>query len=187
MNSRLEDLLIASGNGDAAASEELFSRVYGELKKIAHHQLAACNGATLNTTALVHEAYLKLGLDRGRLVQGRMHLFALSAKAMRQIVIDHARARLAQKRGGADLRLVALDEAEDIAEGELDSDQLVRLGEALAAMEIEEPRLAQLVDLRFFAGLGLEEIAALTDTSPRTLSRDWRRARAQLYEALNPS
>jgi RNA polymerase sigma factor (TIGR02999 family) len=106
---------------------------------------------------------------------------------MRQIVIDHARARLAQKRGGADLRLVGLDEAEDIADGELDSDQLVRLGEALAVMETEEPRLAQLVDLRFFAGLGLEEIAALTDTSPRTLSRDWRRARAQLYEALNPS
>ncbi len=187
MNSHLEELLAATGNGDAVASEELFSRLYGELKQIAHHQLAACHGATLDTTALVHEAYLKLGIDRGRLVQGRRHLFALSAKAMRQIVIDHARARLAQKRGGADLRLVALDEAGDIAAGEMDSDQVVRLGEALAEMEREEPRLAQLVDLRFFAGLGLAEIAALTDTSPRTLSRDWRRARAQLYEALDPT
>ena len=179
-------LIEAAGNGDPAALEALFAHVYAELKVLARKQLAASSGNTMNTTALVHEAYLKLAQPETRQLHGRAHFFALAAKAMRQIVIDHARAQLTEKRGGVDLQLVHLDEAIGVADSAHGPDELLRLDHALSTLEAEEPHLAQLVEWRFFGGLGIAEIATLQETSERTLNRDWRRAKAHLYGMLHP-
>lgn len=186
VESEITALLEAASNGDSHALQALFVRVYHELKQLARHRLAESAGHSLNTTALVHEVYLKLAHSDGRPLHGRTHFFALAAKAMRQIVIDRARARAAEKRGGGEMQLVELDEALDVSGSELDADELMRLNNALDSLEAVEPRLAELVELRFFAGLGIGEIAALRDVSERTLNRDWRRAKAQLYATLHP-
>lgn len=175
-----------AGETGTAALKGLFVRVYEELKPLARKQLAASRDATLDTTGLVHEAWLKLARDPDRSLHNRVHFFALAAKAMRQIVIDHARARVAAKRGGEGLHLVGIEEAGDIAGPELDADELLRLDRALDQLARDEPRLAHLVELRFFAGLSIHEIAALQSVSDRTLNRDWRRAKAQLYASLHP-
>jgi RNA polymerase sigma factor (TIGR02999 family) len=179
-------LIDAAGSGDADALKALFARVYDELKLLARRQLNAASDATLNTTGLVHEAYLKLVQPDGQDLRGRVHFFALAAKAMRQIVIDRARARVAEKRGGAGAQIVDLDEAADVADGELGPDELLRLDRALTALGTEQPRLADLVELRFFAGLEIADIATLQGVSARTLNRDWRRAKATLHAALYP-
>ena len=179
-------LIHAAGQGDAAALQALFGRVYAELKQMAHFQLAASAGHTLNTTGLVHEVYLKLAQPAERDLQGRAHFFALAAKAMRQIVIDHARARMTDKRGGAGLHIVTLDAAVDVADGELGPDELLRLDRALTDLATQEPRLAELVEQRFFAGLSVSDIAVMQSVSERTLNRDWRRAKAHLHAALYP-
>jgi len=179
-------LIEATGNGDAAALQALYTRVYDELKQLARKQLVGSCGHALNTTALVHEAYLKLAHSEPRQFHGRVHFFALVAKAMRQIVIDGARAQSAEKRGGEGLHLVELDEAFGVADSAHGPEELLRLDHALAALEADEPGLAQLVELRFFGGLGIGEIATLQDVSERTLNRDWRRAKAQLYGMLHP-
>jgi RNA polymerase sigma factor (TIGR02999 family) len=179
-------LIEAANGGDASALQALFAYVYGELKTIARKQLAQSGTPTLNTTALVHEAYLKLSRPEGRNLHGRVHFFALAAKAMRQIVMDHVRARLTGKRGGDQLDLVDLDAAFEVADGKLSPDDLLIVDRALSQLEQDEPELADLVELRFFGGLALPEIALLRDVSERTLSRDWRRAKAQLYVQLHP-
>ena len=166
------------------ALHAVFERVYAELKKLARAQLAASANHTLNTTALVHEVYLKL--QPARAPEDRAHFFALAAKAMRQIVIDHARARLTHKRGGSDAPPITLDAAADIADANFGPDELLRLDRALQQIENDEPRLAQLVEQRFFAGLSIADIAAMQSVSERTLNRDWRRAKAQLHAALHP-
>ena len=180
-------LVDAANNGDAQALQALFTRVYGELKQLARKQLAGAAAPTLNTTGLVHEVYLRLSKPGERDLQSRLHFFALAAKAMRQIVIDHARTRLSEKRGGSDLCIVGLDEASDVAGPELASDQLVALDRALVQMEAEEPELAQLVEMRFFSGLSVADIAILHAQSERTVVRNWRRAKVQLYAALHPN
>jgi RNA polymerase sigma factor (TIGR02999 family) len=179
-------LLKAAGSGDAKAMQALFARVYDELKQIARKRLAASSAHSLNTTGLVHEAYLKLAQPDVPSLHGRVHFFALAAKAMRQIVIDHARARATDKRGGENLQMADLDEAIGIADSEPGPDELLRLNHALDLLEGAEPRLAQLVELRFFAGLSIGEISSLREVSERTLNRDWRRAKAQLYATLHP-
>ena len=177
-------LIQAAGSGDATALQALFGRVYAELKQMAHHQLASAAGHTLNTTGLVHEVYLKLAQPEGRDLHGRAHFFALAAKAMRQIVIDHARARMTDKRGGAGLQIVTLDAAEGVVDGELGPDELLRLDVALNKLASEEPRLAELVEQRFFAGMSVSDIAVMQSVSERTLNRDWRRAKAHLQAAV---
>jgi RNA polymerase sigma factor (TIGR02999 family) len=179
-------LVEAAAGGNAESLKALFSRVYDELKQLARKRLSGSAGNTLNTTGLVHEAYLKLAKPQDLKLQGHVHFFALAAKAMRQIVIDHARARLSEKRGGANLCVVELDEASGIESAELASDELLRLDDALARMEAEEPRLAQLVELRFFAGLSVPDIAIVQSQSERTVVRNWRRAKVQLYGAIHP-
>lgn len=179
-------LLDAANCGDVAALEAAFAQVYAELKQLARKQLNASSASTLNTTGLLHEAYLKLARSDRRDIHSRAHFFALAAKAMRQIVIDHARARLTEKRGGPNLQFVQLEDALGVADGELGPDELLRLDRALEVLEAQEPRLAELVELRFFAGLGIGEIALLQAVSERTLNRDWRRAKAQLYSSLHP-
>ena len=173
--------------GGRESLDQLIVVLYDELRDIAHrHRAARGDVETLATTALVHEAYLKLVQPAAHDLHGRVHFFALAAKAMRQIVIDHARARIAGKRGGAHLQLVELDEAVDVADGELGPDELLRLDRALTHLGEDEPRLADLVELRFFAGLEIADIATLQNVSTRTLNRDWRRARAMLHAALYP-
>jgi RNA polymerase sigma factor (TIGR02999 family) len=179
-------LIDAAGKGDADALKALFARVYDELKVLARKQLQGSSDATLSTTGLVHEAYLKLVHPEGFDLRGRVHFFALAAKAMRQIVIDRARARIADKRGGGQLQIVELDEAAEIADSELGPEALLRLDRALTELANDEPRLAELVELRFFAGLQISDIAALREVSDRTLNRDWRRAKAMLHAALFP-
>lgn len=175
-------LLIAWRDGSPGAHGELFPLVYDELRNLARGQLhRRPAGETLRPTALVHEAYLKL-VDQTRVrVNDREHFFALAAKAMRQILVDHARRRSAQKRGGGAVR-TTLNENETPVE--LKSAEMLALDDALSRLESLEPRLAQVVELRFFGGLTVEEVGGALDLSSRTVKRDWRKARAFLYTAI---
>ena len=172
-------LLIAVRDGKDGARERLLPRVYQQLRAIARHRLAP--GATLSATELVHEAYLKL-FDQTRLsLNDRKHFFSVAAMAMRQVVVDHARQRLSQKRGGGmrrlDLDAVDLPVEDRVAE-------IVALDEALRRLAELDERLARVVEMRFFGGFSVEETAEALDIDPRTVKRDWRKARALLYQAL---
>jgi RNA polymerase sigma factor (TIGR02999 family) len=176
----------AAGRGDADAQRRLFENVYAELKLLARRQLRGLASPTLDTTGLVHDAYLKLAGAQSPGLESRRHFFALAAKAMRQIVIDHARAHVAAKRGGAQAQPVTLDEALVPTTAQVTPDGLLQLDAALGELEQRLPRLSQLIELRFFAGMELDEIATLQGVSARTVNRDWRRARAELYAAIYP-
>lgn len=192
MQADVTQLMAAAHGGDAAALQELFTHVYGELKRLAHAQLARHPGSqgatptpTLNTTGLVHEAYLKLAPHQDSCPSDRGHFFALAARAMRQIVVDHALSRAAQKRGGPHVARAQVEWADDVAGGDWSPEALLRIDDALGRFEAEEPELAKLIELRVFAGLDLEQIAALRGVTVRTVQRDWRHARVQLYLALD--
>jgi RNA polymerase sigma factor (TIGR02999 family) len=176
-------LLDAWRQGDANAADELFALVYDELRALARRQLARLRpGQTLAPTALVHEAYLKFAERSAPAVVDRQHFLAVAARAMRLIVIDHSRRRRAQKRddgGGGDAR--STDAA---ARTELTPIDLIAMNDALEQLEALDARQARVVEMRFFGGLELKEIAALLDTSERTVKRDWQRARAFLYATL---
>lgn len=185
MQEDITALVEAVGNGDEGARNRLFERVYAELKLLARRQLRGHASPTLDTTGLVHDAYLKLA-SPGRLeLHNRRHFFALAAKAMRQIVIDHARSLATGKRAGK-AHALPLDEIGELAASQIAPDQLLEMDRALQQVTASHPRLAALIELRFFAGLELAEIAAMQDVSERTLNRDWRRARAELYAVLYP-
>jgi len=173
-------LLIAMRQGEAGARERLLPRVYDQLRAIARHRLGP--GATLSATELVHEAYLKL-FDQTRLsLNDRKHFFSVASMAMRQVVVDHARRRVAVKRGGAlrrlDLDAVDLPVDDRIAE-------IVALDEALRRLAELDERLARVVEMRFFGGFSVEETADALDVDPRTVKRDWRKARALLHRELS--
>jgi len=176
-------LLDGIKRGDPAASEELLPLVYDELRRLAAEKMARERpGQTLQATALVHEAYLRLvGGGNGAHWDSRWHFFAAAAEAMRRIVINRARDKKRLKRGG-DRRRVELDDVE-LA---LDSpdDDLVALDEALAELELEDPVAAQVVKLRFFAGLKQREVAAALGISLRSAERQWAFAQAWLYDRL---
>jgi RNA polymerase sigma factor (TIGR02999 family) len=174
-------LLVAWRQGDPAAPGDLFTLVYDQLRALARFQVHR-GGAehSLSATGLVHEVYLKL-VDHSRLdVRDRGHFFALAARAMRQVLVDRARRRSAGKRGGSALP-VALDEA-PVADAR--TDELLALDEALSRLESLDPRLVRLVEVRFFAGLSVDEAAEALETSPRTVKRDWQKARAVLHREL---
>ena len=178
----ITQLLAAWRDGDRGAVDQLMPLVYDELHAIARGQgLRSGADRTLQTTALVHEAYLKLA-NRSRLVvQDRHHFFAIAAKAMRQLAVDFARKRSADKRG-AGVTLVVVDEV-DVPTIERAPD-IVALDEALERLaRIDEP-LSRLVELRYFAGLSVEETAQVLGCSARTVKRDWRKARALLHADL---
>jgi RNA polymerase sigma factor (TIGR02999 family) len=175
-------LVHAAGSGDRAALKALFAAVYDEIKRLAHRQLASDRQPTLDTTGLVHEAYLKLVQPDALVLRDRAHFFAIASKAMRQIVIDHARRRAASKRGGDVAHVIT--HSEMAANDALDPETLTRLDSALNQLQDLEPRLAELVEMRFFAGLSVEQIAQLRDVATRTVIRDWRRARAYLFDAV---
>jgi len=176
-------LLDAAHAGDPQAAAALLPLVYAELRALAAARLAAERpGQTLQATALVHEAYLRL-VDggAGRDWDGRAHFFAAAAEAMRRILIDRARARQSQKRGG-DRRRVELHAGALVAPpADAAADELLALDDALRQFELEDPAKAQLVKLRYFAGLSIQEAAAALGISPATAKRHWIYARSWLY------
>lgn len=181
----ITQLLLAASGGHSGAFDELMPLVYDEMRRIAHQRLLGYRpGDTLNTTALVHEVYLKLVNQKEASWQDRAHFFALASRAMRFILVDYARTRTAEKRGGrqADVPLDAVQ----IATEERTAD-LLALNEALERLAASSERLALLVEYRFFGGLTYEEIAEVTGWSLRTVRRDWRRARAWLYNEMEES
>jgi RNA polymerase sigma factor (TIGR02999 family) len=168
--------------GDRTALDRLFPLVYRELRDSAHRQLARGRpGDTLSTTALVHETYLKLVGSAKPDWADRRHFFAVAARAMRQIIVDYARRVTADKRGGGTTAL-ALDVAL-LPAAERASD-LIALDDALSELGALSERLAQVVELRFFAGLSVEETGEALELSPRTVKRDWEKARAYLFRAV---
>jgi len=184
MNEEITRLLTAAREGDTHAAEQVFDMVYGELRRRAHGQLrrhGSPGAATIQTTALVHEAYLKL-FDVAELrIDDRRHFFVLAARAMRQVLIDHFRQASTAKRGGPNKPL-PLDDCEVPAEER--GDALLALDEALVRLAAVDERLGKIVEWKFFGGLTEIEIAALLGVTDRTVRNDWQKARAWLANAL---
>jgi RNA polymerase sigma factor (TIGR02999 family) len=180
-------LLAAARQGDDGATQRLMALVYSELRVLARRQLRRRRpGQTITTTALVNEAYLKLVDPNGATWQDRAHFFAVAALAMRHILVDSARRHVAKKRGGEDVR-VELDELRlggAPGDAEARAVEVLAVDRALKSLSNLSERLGQLVELRFFAGLTEEETAQVLGTSERTVRRDWRKARAFLFQAL---
>lgn len=174
-------LLHAVREGDVRAFDALVPHVYAELRQLSEKRIRGQAGAvTLSATGLVHEAYLKLA--GGGDWADRAHFMAVAARAMRQILVDRARARTADKRGGP-LRPVTLHE-NAVAADEVALDEILAVDAALERLAAHDPRLARLVELRFYGGLEVDEAAHVLGTSPRTTARDWARAKAYLRSFL---
>jgi RNA polymerase sigma factor (TIGR02999 family) len=171
-------LLQAASDGDEHALEQLFTRVYDELAYLARRVRGGRASDTLDTTALVHEAFIKLAPSMDGEWQGRAHFFAVAARAMRQILVDAARRQLAQKRGGSRRWLVTFDN--DAHAAPVRPDELLALDDALQRLASIDPRRARVVEHRFFAGMSTRETALLLGVSTGTVERDWRAARAWL-------
>ena len=176
-------LLIAWGNGDQAAFDELLPLVHQELHRLAHRHLGRERGGhALQTTALVHEAYLRLIDQKEVQWQNRAHFFAVAATLMRRILVDHARARQYQKRGGG-AQQVTFDEALEVSDER--AAEVVALDEALTALAEFDERKSRMVELRFFGGLSIEETAEVLGVSPGTVMRDWTLAKTWLQRQIN--
>ena len=169
--------------GDEGALGKLIPLVQPELYRLAHHYMSReRTGHTLQTTALLNEAYLQLVDDPKRNWQNRTHFMAAAAQLMRRIIVDYARERRSLKRGGGALK-VSLDEAALVTEKQ--SEELLALDEALERLGVQDPRKRQIVELRYFGGLTVEETAEFLKLSHRTVKREWRMAKAWLYRALS--
>lgn len=179
----ITELIGQARAGDRKAGEQLFAALYDELKRLARGQLAGGDGP-MRATSLVHEAYCKLARAANVAINDREHFYATAARVMRQIVIDHIRARDAKRRGG-EWRVDALDTgALAMAADSRSGLDVLALDTALSKLAELDPGLERLVELRFYGGLGLPEVATVMDRSERSLKRDWRRARAFLYAEL---
>ena len=180
----LTELLIEWREGDKTALDKLTPLVYDELRRIAHRYVRReRNGHTLQTTALVNEAYLRLAGTKNIEWQNRAHFFAVTAQVMRNVLIDHARRRLYAKRGGQ-AQQVPIDDV-SLEMSEQRADELVVLDEALSDLAKLDQRKARVVELRYFGGLSLEETAEVLGISLMTVRRDWRAAKAWLYKEVN--
>ncbi len=176
-------LLLQWNSGDPAARDALIPLVYSELRRLARHYLEQEKRAhTLSSTALVHEAYLRLVNQREVTWQNRAHFFGVAAQMMRRILVDHARKRASAKRGGQSLTL-ALDDA--VASAQQNQVDLVALDEALDGLAKLDERQSRLVELRFFGGLSIEETSEVLGVSTPTVKRDWASARAWLFRELS--
>jgi RNA polymerase sigma factor (TIGR02999 family) len=181
----LTRLLVAHREGDSSALPRLLPLIYRDLQRLAKRQLGPHRSAqTLDTTSLVHEAYLKLVESEGGSWQDRGHFFAVASIAMRQIVIDYARSSRAKKRGG-ELRAQGLDGVELAIDEQADT--LIAIDRAMEGLREIDERLPRVVECRFFAGLTEEETAEALGVSTRTVERDWKRARAWLRQAIDGS
>ena len=182
LRSTTTDLIETTDDSGATALNQLIPLVYDELRAIAHRRLGdERQQDSLQTTALVHEVYLRLSHDARVTQRGRPYFFAAVSNAMRQILVDRARRRLAIKRG-AGAELISLDENE--AQVDAYAQELVDLEEALSRLAESSPRHARVVELRYFAGLSVEEPAEVLAVSPRTVKSDWAMARAWLFREL---
>lgn len=180
---QVTELLLAWGQGDELALERLVPLVYGELHRLAHRYLGGERaGHLLQTTALVNEAYLRLVDSRRVQWQNRAHFFAVSAQLMRRVLVDFARSRNYQKRGGDAVQVSLHEELAGSTERGTD---LVALDDALTAMAKTDERASRVVELRFFGGLSIEETAEVLKISPETVKRDWTWAKAWLLRELS--
>ena len=180
---RVTNLLTRWSEGDDAALGELTPLVYEELRRLAHRQMGGERpDHTLQTTALVNEAYLRLADQTNIPWQNRAHFFAVAARAMRQILVNYARSQRSQKRGGGALKM-ELDEAALVSPEE--SKEILELHQALEKLATLDSRKAQVVELKYFGGLNYDEIAEVLKISSITVRRDWRFARAWLYTELH--
>lgn len=180
MSDHITRLLGAAQGGDRDAHDRLFRLLYDELHHCAHRQLRGADH-TLSTTALVHETYVKLVAAERLQLDSRQHFMALAARAMRQVLVDHARRLNADKRGGG-LALVTLDDR--IPEAPTEAAEVLALDQALGELEKVDARAARVVQLHFFGGLGFGEIAELEGLNERTIKRDWQAARALLAATM---
>ena len=179
----LSQLLVRAREGDRAAIDALFSAVYAELKRIAGRQVRQGQGGGHGETSLVHEAWFRLARPEALCQQDRAHFYGVAGKVMRQVAIDNARAQLAQKRG-AGAPVTTLGAAERMPVDDDGHTLVLNVNAALEALEAIDPRLVQLVELRFYAGMNLDEAADAIGASRSTIKRDWRRARAFLLTQL---
>jgi RNA polymerase sigma factor (TIGR02999 family) len=182
---QITERLIAWSSGDVAAQDDVIRAVYEELRRMAERYLRRESpGNTLQPTALVHEAYLRL-IDQSRVTwQNRAHFFGVAAQMMRRILVDHARTKQRDKRGGSE-KTLSLEEALTIST-ERTAD-VVQLDQALVALGQFDQRKSRVVELRFFGGLSVEETAEVLEVSPQTVMRDWKLAKAWLYDEINRS
>jgi RNA polymerase sigma factor (TIGR02999 family) len=179
---QITQLLKAWSNGDQSARDQVMLVVYEELRRMAHqHMRKERPGHTLQTSALVHEAYVRLVDQKAVEWQNRAHFYGIAAQMMRRILVDHARARKYAKRGG-DARPVSLDEGAIVSEER--TAEVVALDEALAVLAAVDQRKSQIVELRFFGGLSIEETAVVLAVSPGTVMRDWTLAKAWLRREI---
>lgn len=181
LTASLSSLMTAAEQGDSAAKEALFAALYAELHRLAQRQLARQGfGITLGATSLLHQAYIDIAANDAASFPDRARFMGYAARVMRGLIIDYARNRQAQKRGGQfEITSLGLD-----AENAADSGKLVQVSEALDELAKAEPVLAEIVDLRFFCGFTFAEIAAMKGISERTAQRDWEKARIYLHHAI---
>ncbi|HET9219491.1 MAG TPA: sigma-70 family RNA polymerase sigma factor [Terriglobia bacterium] len=178
-------LLAAWGDGDEAARQQLMPLVYDELRRLAHRYMNRERpGHTLQTSALVHEAFLKLVDQKDTRWQNRSHFFAIAAQMMRRILVDYARSRRYKKRGG-DAPRVELEEAMIVSQQR--AAEVIALDDALKGLAQFDERKSQIVELRFFAGLSIDETAVVLNVSPATVMRDWTLAKAWLKKEMTDS
>jgi RNA polymerase sigma-70 factor (ECF subfamily) len=182
---QVSQLLQRWSDGDSGAFDQLMPLVYGELRRMARRYMGQQpSGHTLQTTALIHEAYLRLVGQEEKRWENRAHFFGVAAQAMRHILVDYARARSTAKRGG-EARAVSLEETAIVSDER--AAELVALDDALEGLARLSPRQSRVVELRYFGGLSVTETAEVLKVSPDTVTRDWNQAKAWLYRALNRS
>jgi RNA polymerase sigma factor (TIGR02999 family) len=178
----LSSLIASAERGDAGAADDLFATLYSELHRMAKRQLARRGGnVTLGVTTLLHEAYLDISQRDGTVFPDRARFMAYAARVMRGLIIDYARNRRAQKRGGG-FHITAL--VNEVVDPAADDKELTRIGAALEELGAVDASLAQVVDLKFFCGFSLAEIAAMRGVSERTVQRHWEKARIYLHRSL---
>ena len=177
----LSSLLDAADRGSKAAADELFSVLYGELRRLAKYELAR-HGAPMNlsATTLIHKAYIEIARKDGTDFVDRSRFMGYAARVMRGLIIDHARSNRAQKRGGQ-FEITSLETG---IESAVDDRRLLRISEALDELATAEPALAEVVDLKFFCGFSFEEIAAMRGVCDRTVQRQWEKARIYLHRSI---
>lgn len=180
--SKIAVLVKAAEAGDGPAANRLFAELYSQLRRLARRELARHGGPmTLSATTLLHQFYIDVAEREGPLFPDQGHFMAYAARAMRGLIIDYARNRQAQKRGG---QFAITSLTAELAETAIEDRELTQISDALDELAAGDPRLAELVDLKFFCGFSFAEIAAMRSLSERTVQRDWEKARIYLYRSL---
>lgn len=183
-NRDITKLLDAWSGGDGEALEELMPLVYDELRRMAKAYMhSQPSGHTLQTTALIHEAYLKLAGQKEKRFANRAHFFAVAARAMRHILVNYANARRAQKRGGDEKKVVSLDSVPVVSSER--AEEVIRLNDALESLLAQDERKGRVVELRYFGGLTVQETAEVLKISPETVTRDWNFAKIWLLREMS--